>query len=1513
MPQAAVAAMFVQMGMTATAASVAAYLTTTVASMALSAGIASLAGKPDVQSGGVTSDVTTVGSNVPRSFILGKTMTGGHATTPPYVFDIDKDDRKYLSYVIDIADMPITAIDSYIIDGKEYTLLPKKNPGDAGFHHDDYLGQRVDGREGDSFISFNDGRQTVTDPMLLRHFSTYPDYPIDNTFIFKNVAYAVATFKYSTKDTTRWSGMPDIKFVCRGSRLYDPRKDSTNGGSGTHRWNNTANWEYSDNPIVQIYNILRGIEIIPGHYWGLKAQASALPASYWFAAMNACDEMIDGRKRYTAGMEIITDQEPLKVIEELLKSASAKMSEVGGQYIISVGAPNIPSAHITDDIVIEDNPRNFTMNEGMSSIFNGVVSQYPAPNKLWQIQDAVPLFMTEWEKEDGRRLTQTINFPAVSDGRQVRQLMREFASDNRRQRQHTITLPPSYLGLNPLDTISWTSEKNGYSLKLFEVTSVAIDPQTLALAVHLRERDPKDYDPVLVSDNQVPSIPVITEENYSQVGVPGFAVSPIMIKDSTNKPRIPGILITWDDEVSFKTVRYEIKETVSGVTIKTGSVASEQGRTQVEGPILPSTAYLVRSKSSKRNSVWSGWVSVTTGSVARVGAEDIDAELIADVDYMRDWIGDSSNSFAQYQNTINNSLALLTGNVSSVRGELSSNVTFLVNKINAEANIARNYANTAVYNETIARQNQYDGLAAQVSLLTSTLTGNQMVLNGSFLTGTGNDADSWAEAGTIVRLTKNTASTNSLVSSMPRDAAISMASGNTSSINQTVSIDGFTADDKLQYRLQVGAAGSAARSVNVSIRFKNASGTNISPFYSLTHSVDAGSLWRGISDTVDIPADSKTAVLTIRHESASGNIVYITGVEAQLWNAAIESRLSTLEGAFTSNVTAIGVWQANAIQRFGNVETLIGNETAARANAVSGIINRVESLETFSGNAIANISRIDTAISDVNSSLTGSQEYFQSIIGLDQQVRDPVFAKAGLQWAHDGVLSNVVFGAKDVSSTSWPVSDCPAPFFARLNAGTTGQISTHRFPVSPDEVFDVSMSYARTANGVIPQIHYRFWDKNGVVVPVVNAENNQRLVGDGTGRWRTVTHNGVVVPATAVSGQIRLYAADATGPSNAWVTNISMKRRQAWENFASAQIGDIKFTQAEQTNAIAQTRLDLSSNVNGLANTINTHAGLIDNRFTKAQTNSAISAAITSLKSELNDPVTGKASASAFTKLSTNVNNLSGNVSSLSDSIDQVDAKVGRMNASGKIRITSQATPSYAQSMVGLHAEAGSGANAHSAGLFIAATSDGKSRVMVDARTFAVINGTNPQTRSVPFKVANDGKTYIKLAMIKNLEIGRGKIRDGSLTGWTYVYSDKEVISKPTESVVLSQITLRKGRPIPVPIFFSASYPAGASLSLQRQVGSGPWETVRTISDKSVAGSGYRSSFFINGQSGRDHYVVDKWTGTGTVSYRVVGMTFKTYSVNYGSAGSEANWYYGITNADHPFTKRFLGTFVAYK
>lgn len=447
---------------------------------------------------GIRTSATTSGGTVPQTIVLGRYATGGNAVCPPMTH------KDYLTYVIDLADYQISSLDAVFIDKERCSFV---SPGNS--YGTTVSGMRFSNK---AWLRWYDGTQAAADDMLLSKFAGY-ERPWTEDHILSGVPYAVLTFKY---DQEEYKSLPEVMFEILGAPLYDPRKDDTVGGVGDHRWDDASTWEFSENPAVMAYNILRGFTLEDGSIYGLGVAQKDLPIDRWIAAMNVCDSASssheDGAPRYKAGIEFSLEQQPLDVIADILKSCGGNVAEFGGVWNISVGPAPFPRAHFTDEDIIVSNPRDLKPFRGLANTFNGIHASYPSPETNWQAKDAPPYYRSDWEAEDGgRRLTAELNAPTVTSGYQIQRLMIEMVADNRRMISHSLTLKPSALGLVPLDTIAWTSTANGYDSKLFEIYSKTVDPLTLCVTVNLRERDASDYEydyTQLVEPIMSPGLPV---------------------------------------------------------------------------------------------------------------------------------------------------------------------------------------------------------------------------------------------------------------------------------------------------------------------------------------------------------------------------------------------------------------------------------------------------------------------------------------------------------------------------------------------------------------------------------------------------------------------------------------------------------------------------------------------------------------------------------------------------------------------------------------------------------------------------------------------------------------------------------------------------------------------------------------------------------------------------------------------------------------------------------------------
>lgn len=208
------------------------------------------------------------------------------------------------------------------------------------------------------WVKWVDGSQTTADPFLLEVFGKDPDYPWTSEMVGTGKSYLIITTQYDSDTLTSY---PNYLVEPPPLPMYDPRKDSTVGGIGAHRWGQRHTYEPSVNNAVVAYNIARGIYF--GDEWifgGKNLDAWRLPMAEWVAAMNACDQLVTleaggHEPAFRCGAEISADMEPLDVMEEIGRAANMRFAEVGGRLKPIVGIPGAAVFSITDaDILITE-------------------------------------------------------------------------------------------------------------------------------------------------------------------------------------------------------------------------------------------------------------------------------------------------------------------------------------------------------------------------------------------------------------------------------------------------------------------------------------------------------------------------------------------------------------------------------------------------------------------------------------------------------------------------------------------------------------------------------------------------------------------------------------------------------------------------------------------------------------------------------------------------------------------------------------------------------------------------------------------------------------------------------------------------------------------------------------------------------------------------------------------------------------------------------------------------------
>lgn len=772
--------------------------TETAVNLALGIGL-QLAGnlltkKPETTTG--TNLQVKTGGVVPRSLLVGHSVTPGSLVYANVWGKIGKTPNAYVSVVYAVADKRCGAPTNIWVND---TLCAWPDmSGSAPYAQGWPLSEFTTGSNNRAWARWYDGTQTEADSFLVNQFGSDANYPWESTAVGKGIAYAVLTFQYDTEYFS--GGIPALKFVTPGCYWYDPRQDSSVGGSGTQRWSDEASWATTNNPAVHLYNILLGVHYGGKWMYGLQDMVAArLPLDSWFAAMNECDAAItqaDGSTlpQYQAGGEISLDTKPADAVNALLTACAGRLSEVAGIYKLHVGAPGTAVLSFGDADIISTEPQTYAPFPSITATINAITGKYPEPESAWASTDAPPLYNPDYETADGdRELPSDVSYDMVPYKEQVQRLMKSALQEARRFRQATYVLPAWARCLEPGDFVSVTDSRNGFDAKLFRVDDLKY-MSSLDVTVTLTEVDPSDYDWNPDAD-YTPVVPVPPQIVLPAVQeMTGWSAQGVTLEDSNGNARRPAIQVFYDGDLDdVQNISVEVYLKSSGARLFQGTSPYGDPTTNAAtesviisfAAILPNTEYQVRGKYlpySSRVTNWSDLVDVTTPNVL-FGPYDVDLSgLIADLNDLNSWVLDGTREL------LNQSWQTALSTADQDAGQYTDKQTLLTTLTSTAANI------TAAYQAAITVATGPDSaLSQQITSLSATVAGKAdtsvVTLLQSTVTTQGNQITANSDAITSLNTTVNGVTANG---TFRIETGYTPSAGWTSRIGMQASVSGGT-------------------------------------------------------------------------------------------------------------------------------------------------------------------------------------------------------------------------------------------------------------------------------------------------------------------------------------------------------------------------------------------------------------------------------------------------------------------------------------------------------------------------------------------------------------------------------------------------------------------------------------------------------------------------------------------------------------------------------------------------
>ena len=296
-----------------------------------------------------------------------------------------------------------------------------------------------------------------------------------------------------TFDQEKYSGIPTVKADVQGALIYDPRKDSTNGGAGTHRLATPSTWEYSTNPILCIADYYK--DDVVG--MGLDT-ANAIHWPTVITQADICDEVVTKaggsgtENRYTLNGTVLSNQNPADVLADMLTSCSGTIvNNLEGLIYIYAGAWTTPEVTLTEDDLVGD--IQIIDKASRANLFNYVSGTYynrdtHQPDEFPAVTDAA--FVVE-DGDDPLRASIELPYTDFSSESQ-----RIANNELMRNRGQTVVVFPANieaLDLIAYDTVYLTLDFYGYTDETFRIIDYVLDIPNGKVLLTLKQEQASDW------------------------------------------------------------------------------------------------------------------------------------------------------------------------------------------------------------------------------------------------------------------------------------------------------------------------------------------------------------------------------------------------------------------------------------------------------------------------------------------------------------------------------------------------------------------------------------------------------------------------------------------------------------------------------------------------------------------------------------------------------------------------------------------------------------------------------------------------------------------------------------------------------------------------------------------------------------------------------------------------------------------------------------------------------------
>jgi hypothetical protein len=506
-----------------------------ILTIGVAAGLASLARSmvPKVPGQGPESrEITVRGTVEHRQLLYGQVKTGGFVA----FYGTSGDNNRFLWFCVVAAAHECEEISDVWLDSRHVPDADIESDGEvttAEFQDQDASRLYV--------LRHTGGAAQTVDGGLL---ASFPEWDADH------YGYGIANtvFRLDRSENAFPTGAPQSFFqLVKGRKLYDPRLDSTNGGSGTHRTANPSTWAWSRNWALCVRDYISGGAVVydsstPDKRLTIGELDARINDTYTTAAANISDENClippasptTSQDRYTCDCQLSCGSTHRENLEILLSAGFGHLAYVEGKYRIYAGAYDTPTVTLGEADIL--GPVEVSTHPNGEDLYNLVTGTFFDPDREWTINPFPAQKDAFYAADDGGEKSRGIELHATANNYRAQRIANVHLLQSRNKITANFTaLSPRAMDIAEWETFMVTIPEYGWTSKVFRCLEWTFDPSGLP-AIVAREDSSDSYEDLIVGGYADPVTLVAPNPNIENPDSPsGF----------TATGQLNGILFKW--------------------------------------------------------------------------------------------------------------------------------------------------------------------------------------------------------------------------------------------------------------------------------------------------------------------------------------------------------------------------------------------------------------------------------------------------------------------------------------------------------------------------------------------------------------------------------------------------------------------------------------------------------------------------------------------------------------------------------------------------------------------------------------------------------------------------------------------------------------------------------------------------------------------------------------------------------------------------------------------------------